>query len=201
MKILIVGKTRMNTGCCIGAISLDNNSSLRLLESNGTNPPRNTQYEIGQIWNVKFERLNNPVPPHTEDILVIERKLIGFEQNVYNEILKRTTPHRGSIDGLHNGLIQFTSNGSGYISERTGVPTYSTCFWIPDRDLNIEREGTKVRYIYHNIYIKKLAYVGFSEPISQIKSNTLVRVSLARWWAPEDSDIEKRCYLQLSGWY
>jgi hypothetical protein len=29
----------------------------------------------------------------------------------------------------------------------------------------------------------------------------LVRVSLAGWWKPDDSDIEPRCYLQLSGWF
>jgi hypothetical protein len=28
-----------------------------------------------------------------------------------------------------------------------------------------------------------------------------VRVSLARWWRHERSEIEPRCYLQLSGWY
>jgi hypothetical protein len=33
-----------------------------------------------------------------------------------------------------------------------------------------------------------------------LEANTLLRLSLARWWqqAPE---LEERCYLQLSGWY
>ena len=40
-------------------------------------------------------------------------------------------------------------------------------------------------------------------PIKVIPAGTLVRVSLARWWRPEDSEpnFEERCYLQLSGWY
>ncbi len=28
-----------------------------------------------------------------------------------------------------------------------------------------------------------------------------MRLSLAKWWKPEDSNVEARCYLQLSGWY
>ena len=34
----------------------------------------------------------------------------------------------------------------------------------------------------------------------QIPLNTLVRISLARWWVPAGMS-EERCYLQLSGWY
>jgi hypothetical protein len=28
-----------------------------------------------------------------------------------------------------------------------------------------------------------------------------MRISLARWWKPDDSELSERCYLQLSGWY
>ena len=34
-----------------------------------------------------------------------------------------------------------------------------------------------------------------------IPKGKIIRLSLAKWWKPEDSDIELRCYLQLSGWY
>jgi len=34
----------------------------------------------------------------------------------------------------------------------------------------------------------------------QIPADTLLRVSLARWWDNEGRH-EERCYLQLSGWY
>ena len=44
-----------------------------------------------------------------------------------------------------------------------------------------------------------IPFVGFQSPIGLIPANTLVRVSLARWWA--NNNDEERCYLQLSGWY
>jgi hypothetical protein len=45
-----------------------------------------------------------------------------------------------------------------------------------------------------------ITYVGFEPAIELITHGSLVRVSLARWWRPDD-DSEERCYLQLSGWY
>jgi hypothetical protein len=48
--------------------------------------------------------------------------------------------------------------------------------------------------------IRAAAWVDTSIPI--IKANTLIPVSLAKWWHPkENPNIEDRCYLQLSGWY
>ena len=51
--------------------------------------------------------------------------------------------------------------------------------------------------------LRGLKYVGEESPIKVIPAGTLVRLSLARWWRPEDSEpnFEERCYLQLSGWY
>ena len=47
-----------------------------------------------------------------------------------------------------------------------------------------------------------MPYVGFADPIERIPKGALVRVSLARWWRPDDApDMEERCYLQLSGWF
>jgi hypothetical protein len=45
-----------------------------------------------------------------------------------------------------------------------------------------------------------MPYVGLEDATAQeIPQGTLLRLSLANWWAPEDSDYEERCYLQLSG--
>ncbi len=47
-----------------------------------------------------------------------------------------------------------------------------------------------------------IPYVGLKEnPPEIIPQGTLLRLSLAHWWTPEDADTEERCYLQLSGWY
>ncbi|MFH1320564.1 MAG: hypothetical protein ABII90_07920 [Bacteroidota bacterium] len=56
----------------------------------------------------------------------------------------------------------------------------------------------KVRYSYP-IRWRNISYVGFQNPVDKIPAGTLVRISLARWWSPNED--EERCYLQLSGWY
>lgn len=50
-------------------------------------------------------------------------------------------------------------------------------------------------------YIRRnIKFVGFQNPLDIIPAGTLIRVFLARWWA-SPNDNERRCYLQLSGWY
>jgi len=48
---------------------------------------------------------------------------------------------------------------------------------------------------------RRFPYVGFEPKVNLIPAGTLMKISLARWWKPEDSDMSERCYLQLSGWY
>lgn len=57
-------------------------------------------------------------------------------------------------------------------------------------------------YIYENNGVsKQIVYKGNQTALEVIPKGRLIRLSLAKWWKPEDSDIEARCYLQLSGWY
>jgi hypothetical protein len=50
-----------------------------------------------------------------------------------------------------------------------------------------------------NRYGYTISYVGSVDPLDTIEPGSLIRLSLAHWWKPEDSDDEERCYLQLSG--
>jgi hypothetical protein len=87
----------------------------------------------------------------------------------------------------------------------------STGFWLPDKGLAFCHSATsKPYYEYpttpgrrdpHRYEIHRLPYVGYAEPVEYIPPDTLVRLSLARWWRPEGSEVEARCYMQLSGWY
>ena len=105
---------------------------------------------------------------------------------------------RGSTDILFDGHINWTPNGSGYISESGQIPENSVGFWIPDKELTRRDYNEKVRYSYP-IRWRNITFVGFQDPLDSIPAGTLVRVSLARWWSPDEN--EERCYLQLSGYY
>ena len=204
MKVLIVGKTRMQNSACIGGLLLKDNKSVRLLQQNESNYPKDTDFVIGQVWEIEFTPRSNVVRPHVEDILVNSRTFVKNIPMLRNFLPGRIRPWTGSPDNLFDRRIMATSNEGGYISESTGIPVCSTGFWIPDQTLVKIYSGNKVRYRYLGVSsVREMTYVGFADPIESISSGTLVRVSLAHWWRPPDADetFEFRCYLQLSGWF
>jgi len=109
----------------------------------------------------------------------------------------------GGVELLFGGLAQATSFGAQYIAERTGIPSYSTFFWRPDKPLDCCDDAKRIRYRYPlENGVRTLTFVGYQEPIDVIPAGSLIRVSLAHWWQPSDKpDYESRCYVQLSGWF
>ena len=201
MKVLIVAKTHMAGAFCIGGLARDTNQNIRLLQADGLQQPVDTPYEVGQVWEIEFTPSDHIRPPHLEDVLVSQHVHLGKVSNIKGTLLDRVPVWRGEVKNIFEGLIQLTEARSGYISAKTGVPTQSVGFWLIDRTLTETEYRQKVRY-YTADYSLKIPYVGVAEPVDQLQAGTLLRVSLSRWWAPYDkTNIEERCYLQLSGWY
>ena len=204
MKVLIVAKTRMTGHVCVGGLVIDTGESIRLLRPDGSNQPMDTGYEIGQIWDLDFQPHLETTPPHVEDVHVYKRLPLSQVSDLQHYLLQQVNPWQGSPDHLFDGLLQNTTNGSGYISRRIGIPGCSTGFWIPDRSLRMVSGGdNRIFYWYSRAHgVRRLRYVGLAPAISEIPIGTLARVSLARWWQPETNpDVEHRCYLQISGWF
>lgn len=187
----------MHDGVCVGGYLIVPSRCVRLIPVGRRNHPLNTNYDVGQIWDIQFNEPAQVTPPHTEDIYVTGGKLVDHIPNV--QIDEIIPIYQGSVDGLYEGLISFTSSGSGYTSQQRGVPNYSTCFWKLNRDLR--RSGKYFECGRDNGYGVRFPYVGLQDSIETIEAGTIVRLSLARWWSPADSDVEKRCYVQLSGWF
>ncbi|MDL2304206.1 hypothetical protein LJC72_02555 [Bacteroides sp. OttesenSCG-928-D19] len=214
---LIISKTKMYNGICVGGILIDSGIFVRLLDENGYHPEYEDEYEIKQVWTIHYKRPSKPIHlPHSEDIHVLSKEFKhNYNETINHFISQKNIPiHQGSIKNLFEAKIKFTSNGAGFISEKD-VPNNSVCFWIPSNDLMItEDRNGKIRYLYcdqntHRFMNRNqsfpsrysIPFVGLQDPIEIIPRGTLIRLSLARWWCPEDVDMEERCYLQLSGWY
>lgn len=201
MRTLIVAKTVMGRAYCVGGWTQDN-QSVRLLLPGANCHPLDTRFNVGDIWDLEFHPRKDVEPPHVEDVIVTGSAFERRIQNLREILVEHARPWRGNASALYNGRLGWTSNGSGFVSEERGLPDVSTGFWIPDQDLTISRSADKVYYHYPARFAeRRLSYVGTQDAIERIPAGTLVRVSLARWWAPEESDMEPRCYLQLSGWY
>ncbi|SDF44616.1 hypothetical protein SAMN05216464_11841 [Mucilaginibacter pineti] len=204
MKTLIVSKTRMVKGVCVGGLLYDG-TGIRLLDINGHNQPSDCPYNVGEIWNLTFDKKAGLVEPHLEDVMVSKGLLLGNEKNLLTTLTDSIAPEiwDGPPNVLFDSLIQWTGNGSGYVCNRTGVPDKSVGFFRSAWDLSLDADGKHYTFQNPNPFYppKKLSYVGLQTALPLILRGTLLRVSLARWWKPEDIEIEERCYAQLSGWY
>ena len=210
VRVLIVGKTKKWDKTCVGGITIDNAQSIRLLTSNGDDHPKNTPYNLGDMWDMQLKapRRNQIKKPHTENTLVLQDD--HMETYSLSAVRKYVTEAIGAplIEPKHlfDGLLRFTDNRKWYVSPSDGLPSYSTGFWRLQKALRLfwvtQNKERKSRYIYVDNEggnpTFDVPYVGYQEPLEVIPSHTVLRFSLAQ---PFSNDKQKRCYLQLSGWF
>lgn len=199
--VLIVSKTQMSNGVCVGGIMENTCELIRLHNERGGNLSQDAPFEIGDRWDLDVQTAwNVRERPHIEDKqITINRKIenIGIKGiinfiNTHNFGRRMTRGHLNQT--FENCLcLQGTKN---FVS-RDDIPSFSTQFWVADENLVHVCSYGKHYYRYRNYRLK---YVGFQEPIDGIPRGTIIRLSLANWWDGDGSG-EDRCYLQLSGWY
>ncbi len=201
MIVTIVAKTRMGGGACVGGISEDGRSVRLIAPDAAFNEHVNLEYQVGDVWEIA-PGPDDITPPHTENVIVRRKKRVGAADDLAALIERHMPPASGGPQALYDGLTQTGPYGSMFIAERTGVPSFSTQFWRPDRPLTRDTGGKRIRYRYPTADGgRSLVFVGFQEPPPVIPAGTLLRVSLAHWWRPaEEPSVELRCYVQLSGW-
>ena len=201
-RVLVVCKTKMRSELCIGGLALDDNILIRLLTADGSNQPTGSDFEVGALWECELVPKRFKNRPHTEDMQVTPKRFLRVLPDARELIIDRLDLETSRKRTLLDGLVQYTRTGSGYICERTGVPGYAHAFWRPIYGFRLSKEYDKIYYIYEGPSKRKfrLPYVGLAPPVSRLAPGSLLHLSLARWWR-QRRNIEKRCYLQLSGWF
>lgn len=205
MEVLILSKTKYGpTQFCVGGICVITKQFVRLLNQGGYYQPASTQFNIGDIWDISFTPTTFKKEPHNEDVTIHSYKFIRKVYQLETYIKNMGVAiWNNSIANIFEGKILWQKNGKGYFSENIkNYPNHSVGFWISDVDLRHQKVGQQDLYIYENngLY-RQIVYKGNQSVISVIPKGKLIRLSLAKWWKPEDSIMEARCYLQLSGWY
>jgi hypothetical protein len=208
-EVLIVAKTRMGPGkACVGGLNLSTCKNVRLRLPGDNSPPVNTPFEVGQVWTMNLRSVTHPTPPHVEDKIFTNHNYIASYPSLRSQLLQYIQPWKGGLTQLFDGYLQ----GDGrkvFISRSGGLPSCSTGYWLTTIPLTLICAYGKAYYTIDSVARKgqefyrsafSICYVGFAEPLPEIPANTLVRVSLARWWRKEEHD-EERCHLQISGWY
>ena len=203
MKVVIVAKTRMGSGACIGGLTFDGRSVRLVPPDREWNDQFNQEYNVGDVWEIDYRPAPDILPPHVENIDVRWKRPAPPIDDLPAFIEVNMPPKAGGLDALFEGLTQATQAGVLYVAARTGVPPYSTLFWRPDRPLVRDDDAKRIRYRYPTEDGgRTLTFVGFQEPVPEIPAGAIVRVSLAHWWRPAEMlQGELRCYVQLSGWF
>ena len=205
MEILITSKTHKGKNACVGGLVLNDNRMVRLLSPGNWDQYGDTNLNVGDIWDIQFTDRKDVEPPHIEDIIIHDRKFIKNIGDITEHLLScGVTIYHGSPNKLFEGRLRWTRKGSGYVGDRNSLPSNSVGFWVSDKDLTLDSDGKHYNYSSSNFILpkaKRLSYVGFEPAIQIIPKGTLLRVSLARWWKPDDSGMDECCFLQLSGWY
>lgn len=195
----------MPNAACVGGLILATKRYIRLLNDGNYNQPANTDFKVGDIYDITFTDRTNLFPPHIEDVIVTSKTFIRRVDNMANFLAQlNVIDWNGHIDNLYSGLLSFTNSGTGYIPINSQMPIKSVGFWVADRDLIRVSFENKVRFRYPNgTNYRNISYVGFQETIAIIPAGTILRVSLSRLFPHENSGINapRGYYLQLSGWY
>jgi hypothetical protein len=77
MEVLILSKTKYgSTQVCVGGICISNKQFIRLLNNGGYYQPADTQFNIGDIWDITFTVNPNRKEPHNEDVTIHTYKFI-----------------------------------------------------------------------------------------------------------------------------
>ncbi|WP_288856448.1 hypothetical protein [uncultured Bacteroides sp.] len=197
--VLIVSKTKMANGVCVGGINEQNGELIRLHNERGGNLTADVPYEIGDRWEMTVETAwNVREAPHVEDkqtspIKKLDNVGISGIVNYVRTHNLGNRLYKGHLNGTFDGCLQ-----SKIYVTRDKVPGFSTQFWVSDESLTHVVSFEKDYYIYRGLKIK---YVGFLPPVASIPAGTIVRLSLANWFDGKGAWSDERCYLQISGWY
>ncbi|HRQ73152.1 MAG TPA: hypothetical protein PLU35_09005 [Phycisphaerales bacterium] len=202
MMAVVVAKTRMRNNICIGAVDVENGGSLRLV------PRERPEYHswpsfdarIGTVVALRGIRPARVLPPHVEDFLVAHWETASRIEDLPEWIRGRCDAWTGDRSCMFGGAIRFTPRGKAFVQRGDPLPSGSVGFWELPADMAIQ-DGPRPRYVMGGRSPIDVPYVGLGKPIPIIPAGTLVRVSLSRWWAPDDASMPESCWLQLSGFF
>ena len=212
-KVLIVGKTRMGSGICLGGIQLTNSRSVRLLPKTGYTHAKNTSFNLGEIWDLELQEVpeSDTITPHTEDVRVIRKAQVKTlsRRKLRDRILRITDAPLVYPKQLFDDCIRFTTQRKALVYRYGSKPQYSTGFWRFNKVLHkrLDERG-RVRYLYckddsscdfiDQDLVLDVPYVGCGDPVESIPRDTLLRFSLSREYKAGNYN---GFWLQLSGWF
>jgi hypothetical protein len=216
-EVLIIARTRMKHGkICVGAVDRETFRFLRLLNNRGYSFLEDAPFQVGEVWDIRIVPQPEVIPPHVEDVRVVELRRMHAYTDAgpwLRENAHRIRLWRGSPRDIYDGALTFSERThamsnphAAYVERGRRLPSCSLGLWETDRLLMRREERydgvAKVRYdcieIHAGDVSMSLSHSGFGREPIIIPPGSIVSLSLARWWAPDDARRQpERCYVQL----
>ncbi len=205
MNAVVAAITRMGDALCVGAVAKQDGALLRLIPKGSEKFHCWTHFDavVGDCIELTGSNASKIEAPHREDYVVDQwRKTGNSVENMASWLRERCSVWVGGRDSIFDGHLGFSANGKGFL-ERAGpdsLPKQSVGLWELPAPLVLQSD--KKLYKLESNPVVTVKYVGIEHALPQkLPAGTLVRLSLARWWEPDDGGMPERCWLQLSGWY
>lgn len=197
----------MGRVACVGVIDKETGASWRLMPDSGpayftteSAPSVGTCLVVDVLGTARRET------PHVEDVRIgICRETGSLDSK---ELARLIVTHsqapvwRSTVETLFDGRLERVTQHSLGCVRTKALPACSTGFWVPPTDLvhHVYRDDINFQASAADGSQIRLKYVGLADaPGAIIPAGAMLRVSLARWWAPSDGSREEACHLQLSG--
>ena len=202
-RVLIVSRTRLGDRVCIGGHDIDQDmKSVRLLTPQADNQPADSPLAIGDIWELEYHPRPDVTPPHVEDVLVATGKRVSRIKTMASYLINRVTIWEDSPEALWDGTLRATPTGRALVLADGPMPSCSTGYWQSDYPLNRWQWDDKSKPYFDYTGpspIRRFSWAGVTQAPEHIAQWALVRVSLARYWAPGTAPAGY--YAQISGVY
>lgn len=198
-NVVILTRTIMKDGVCVGAWDVNNDRMLRLLNEKGHKLSDEAPFQVGEAYKIKYATHYNITKPHTEDVAVYQYTYLDeVETKDFNDLIEFLCIQDLALEELFDGVLIW--EGSAHMT-----PDNCTDYSVQIATLTCEltKSGEYYEQFIWGHPTKRIKYVG-ALPIDELPSclppGTPIRFSLARFW-DRHKDGTYRAHLQLSAIY
>lgn len=197
-EVVILTRTVMNGGVCVGAYDVANRRMIRLLGAQANKLTVDAEYQIGQFYSMVYADRYNVSAPHTEDVAVYEAEYQeDYDDDEFDELIESLTDYSLDLEELFEGKLNWDMKG---FVLRDSIPSFSV--QIVTLNCDLIKSGDYFEQRKWGIPVKNIKYVGQRSITALpriIQQGSKIRFSLARFW--DKGDGIERAYLQISGVY
>ena len=166
MKVVIVAKTRMGSGACVGGITFEGQSVRLIAPDAASNDRFNQEYCVGDVWDVEYT-IPPVTPPHVENIVVHDKVRLPPINDLAGFVEQYMPAHEGGPSVLFEGLARPNSSGA-CISPSVGASLFQHHVLASRSTAAAGLERQAHPLLLPDAAAGCMTFVGYQEPLAEI---------------------------------